>query len=175
MPLTKEQKSVLLKEIADKLKNKPTVYLTDYMGMTVAQSTQLRTKLREAGLDFMVVKNTLLRLAMQQLGGYEEVFDHLNGPTAVIFSQEPSTPARVLKKYLQDAKAELPRLKGASVEGAAYHGDVLEVLATLKSKEDLLGEVIALLLSPMANVVGALQAPGGTLAGAVQTLAEREG
>jgi large subunit ribosomal protein L10 len=111
---------------------------------------------------------------MNQVGGFDDLFECLAGPTAIALTEEPSAPARVIKKFVSDEKTENPSLKGAQVEGAVYHADALNLLAELKSKDELLGEIVTLLNSPIANIVGGLQAPGSTLAGAVQVLAERE-
>ncbi len=175
MPLTKEQKAQSVEEIASLLQNAPTVYLTNYSGLTVAQSNELRKRFREAGIKYHVLKNTLVRLAMDRIGGYDEVYEHLNGPTAVAFSEEPAAPARVLKKFLQDQNLQLPELKAAYVDGAVYGGGSLETLASLKSKQDLIGDIIGLLLSPMTNVVGGLQAQGSNLIGILKTISEKEG
>jgi len=174
MPLTRDQKAAAVEALTRKLEDTPTIYLTDYAGLTVAQAETLRTAFREAGVEFKVVKNTLLKRAMEAIGGYDELYDHLNGPTAVAFSEEPSTPARVIKKFLESARLEKPQLKGAHVEGAVYHADALETLSNLKSKAEMLAEVIGLVLSPMSNIVGALEAQGGNLVGAIKTIAERE-
>jgi large subunit ribosomal protein L10 len=91
----------------------------------------------------------------------------------VAFSEEPSAPGRVIKKYLEETKGELPELKGAHVEGAVYHADALDMLAALKSKEELIGEIITLLQSPITNIVGGLQAQGSNLVGAIKTIAEK--
>ncbi|GIV61515.1 MAG: 50S ribosomal protein L10 [Rhodothermaceae bacterium] len=173
MALTREQKAAVVEQLQEKLQATPAVYLTDYAGLTVEQATALRNHFREAGVEFKVIKNTLLRLAMQQLGGYEELFDHLHGPTAVAFSEEPAAPARVIKKYLEDNKAEKPALKGAYIDGAIFHEDALEALAALKSKDELIADIMGLLLAPITNVVGGLQAQGGNLVGALKTIAER--
>lgn len=174
MPLTKDQKSEIVAEIAGKLQGSTTVYLTNPVGLTVAQSNELRRRFREANIEFKVLKNTLVRLAMQRLGGYDEIFDQLNGPTGVAFAEEPAAPARVIKKFLDDNNTERPELKAAYVDGAVYGGGSLDVLTKLKSKQDLLGDIIGLLLSPAANIVGAITAPGNTLAAAVKTISERE-
>lgn len=174
MPLTRDQKAAAVEAIQQKLEQTPTIYLTDSAGLTVAQVTKLRNAFRDAGVEFKVIKNTLLRRAMDAIGGYDEIYEHLHGPTAVAFSDEPSTPARILKKFLEESRLEKPSLKGAFVEGAVYHDDALEALTNLKSKAELISEVIGLLLSPMTNVVGALQAQGSNIVGAVKTIAERE-
>ncbi len=175
MSMTKEQKRAVVAALEEKLQETPTLYLTNFSGLTVEQATDLRNKFREAGVEFKVIKNTLLRLAMERLGGYEELFDHLNGPTAVAFSEEPAAPARVIKNYLADTKLERPELKGAYVDGAIFHEDALELLAALKSKEELIGDILGLLMAPMANIIGGLQAQGGNLVGALKTIAEQKG
>ncbi len=174
MAMTKAQKVAAVDAIAQKLEQSPTIYLTNFSGLTVEQANKLRTKFREAGVEYKVVKNTLLKLAMARIGGYDDLYDHLEGPTAVAFSEEPSAPARVIKKFLNDMKTELPSLKGAHVEGAVYHEDGLEALAKLKSRTELLGEIISVLMAPMIHVVGGLQAQGENLLGAIRTISERE-
>lgn len=174
MPMTRDQKTAVVDEISEKLSQASTVYLTNYSGLTVAQANELRSRFRESGIEFRVLKNTLVRLAMERLGGFDDIFDQLNGPTGVAFSNEPAAPARVIKKFLSDnTTLTLPELKAAFVDGAVYDGASLDVLAALKSKEELIGDIIGLLLSPITNVVGALQAQGGNLVGALKTIAER--
>lgn len=174
MPMTKTDKEAVVNEIAETLEAKSIVYLTNYSGLSVAQANTLRNRFRESGVDFKVYKNTLIRLAMERLGGYDELIEYLNGPTAVAFSEEPSAPARVIKKFVEDESSDRPELKAAYVDGAFYDAGALDVLASLKSKDELISDILGLLLSPIQNVVGALQAPGSTLAGAIQSLAERE-
>lgn len=171
--MTKEQKVEAVGELVDKLQQTPTIYLTNYSGLTVEQATDLRGRFRTAGVEFKVVKNTMLRLAMEQIGGYDELYDNLHGPTAVAFSDEPSTPARVMKKFLDESKLSIPSLKAAHIEGAVYEADALEVLTKLKSKAELIGEIVGLLQSPLTNVVGALQAQGSNIVGAIKTIAEK--
>ena len=175
MPMTKAQKDAAVEEILGKLDKAPVVYLTNYSGLTVAKANDLRRRFRQEGVEFRVLKNTLVRLAMERIGGYDEVFGELNGPTAVAFSEEPSAPARVIKKFLQDnADLQVPELKAAYVDGAIYQAGSLDVLASLKSKDELIGDIVGLLLSPITNVVGGLQAQGSNLVGALKTIAERE-
>jgi large subunit ribosomal protein L10 len=172
--MNRDQKSAVVDEISERLSQVSTIYLTNYSGLTVAQANELRARFRASGVDFKVLKNTLVRLAMQRIGGYDDVFEHLNGPTGVVFSNDPATPARVIKKFLSDnGTLELPEVKAAYIDGAVYGGGSLDVLASLKSKNEIIGDVIGLLLSPMTNVVGALQAQGGNIVGALKTLAER--
>ncbi len=175
MAMNRNQKAEMIEEISGKLDQYPVIYLTNYSGLTVAQATQLRELFRNAGVDFKVYKNTYVRLAMEGKGGYDGLFEQLNGPTAVALSQEPSLPARVIKKFFE-GKPDMkrPELKAAYIDGAFYGGDALDVLSKLKSKDEILSDIIGLLTSPMANVVGALQSAGGNIAGAIKTLADRE-
>ncbi len=174
MALTKDQKVKAVEEISELLEKSPIIYITNYSGLSVEQAGELRTRFRELGVQYKVIKNTLLKRAMDDRGGFEELYDQLSGPTAVAFSEDPAAPARVIKKYLDDTRGELPRLKAAYVDGAVYQADALEVLAALKSKEELIGDIVGLLLSPITNVVGGLQAAGSNLVGAIKTIAEKE-
>ena len=174
MAMTRAQKAEAIQVLVQKLEETPVIYLTDYVGLTVEQANNLRNAFRKSGVEFKVVKNTLLRLAMQEIGGYDELFDKLNGSTAVAFSNEPSTPARVLKGFLKDSKLEIPSLKGAHIDGAVYGDGNLDLLAELKSKDELLADILGLLLSPITNVIGAIQAPGAAIVGAVKEIASRE-
>ena len=174
MPLTREQKATQVDEITGKLESATTLYLTDYKGLTVDQVNDLRRRFRASGVEYKVIKNTLLRLAMERLGGFDDLYDHLNGPTAVAMSEEPAAPARVIKEFTKARETELPALKVAYVDGALYAGDQLDMLASLKSKDELLGDILGLLLSPMTNVVSALQAQGTNLAAILQSIAEKD-
>jgi len=175
MPLTKQQKQEAVAKIAERLEAANTLYFTDAAGLSVADATTLRRAFREADIDFKVLKNTLLRRAMEDRGGYDAIFEYLHGPTAIAFSNEPALPAKVLQKFLKGRDKELPRLKAAFVDGAVFTGGQLDQLAALKGKDELIADILALLLSPIKNVVGAVSGQGSQLAGAIQTLAEREG
>ncbi len=174
MPLTKEQKQEALGAIAETLEGANTVYLTDYQGLTVEQATGLRRAFREADVQYKVLKNTLLRRAMEDQGGFDELLDQLNGPTAVAFTNDPAAPAKVLEKFLEDNDIEIPRFKGAYIDGAIYDGDQLAVLAKLKSKDELLADILGLLMAPITNVASALGAQGSGLASVIQQISEKE-
>lgn len=174
MPKTKSEKEALVDEIAQTLDSHSIIYLTDYSGLSVSQANELRGRFRNSGVDYKVYKNTLIRLAMERLGGYDELYDHLRGPTAVAFSAEPSAAARVMKKFVQDESVERPELKAAYVDGAFYGSDALDVLASLKSKDELIGDILGLIMAPITNIVRAVQAPGSNLVGAIKAIAENE-
>lgn len=173
MAMTKAQKVATVDTLAERLEGSPVIYLTNFQGLTVEQATELRTMFRDAGVEYAVVKNTMLRRAMEKVGGYDDVYDMLHGPTAVAFSEEPATAARIMKQFRENGKIEIPELKGAHVDGAVYQADALDMLAKLKSREELLGEIVSLLQAPMSNISSALTAPGETLAGAIRTIADR--
>lgn len=174
MPLTREQKAEVVDEIEEQIEGTPTIYLTDYQGLTVSESNELRGRFRAADVEYKVMKNTLMRLALERIDGLEELRDHLSGPTAVALSEEPAAPARVIKDFKEDAGTEVPKLKVAYVDGDLYPADALDTLAALKSRSELIGEIVSLLQAPLANVAGALQGQGEQLAGSIQAIAERE-
>lgn len=163
MPLTREKKAEEVAVVSGRLHDNTAVYITDYKGLKVEQVNDLRRRFRESGVEYRVVKNTLLRRAMEDIGGYDDVFAHLHGPTAVAFSTEPATAARVIKDFTKDTRLAIPTLKVAYVDGAVFTGDQLDALALLKSRDEIVGDIVGLLLSPINNVIGAVQAPGGTL------------
>lgn len=169
---TKEEKDVVVAELAERLKASTAVYLTDYTGMTVAQISQLRREFRKAGITYKVYKNTMVKRAMGQIGGYDAIYPSLNEQTAYAFATDPSQPAKVLKAFLKDS--EKPKFRAAIIDGAVFGENQLDALSTMKSKDEVIGDIMGLLLSPIRNVLGALQAPGSTLAGAVQTIAEKQ-
>jgi large subunit ribosomal protein L10 len=174
MPMNRNQKAAVIEEISQQLEGYPAIYLTNASGLTVEQSNKLRRAFQAAGVEFKVYKNTFVRLAMEERGGYEQVLDRLNGPTAVALSTDPAKPAKVIKQFLKDNDLTLPELKGAWIDGAVYDENALETLTNIKGKDELLGDVVALLLSPMQNIVGGLTGVGSTLGAIVQTLAERD-
>lgn len=170
---TKEQKEAVIKELVDVLNNTDAIYLTNYKGMSVAQISDLRKQFRKSGVTYKVYKNKLIQKAMESIGGYEAVFPHLEEQTAFAFmSGDASKPAKVLKEYLK--KGDKPQFKAAMIDKALFNGNQLDLLAIMKSKEEVIGDIIGLLLSPMSNVVGALQSQGSTVVGAIKTIAEKE-
>ena len=175
MPLTRNQKEEAITAIAGQLDAANSVYLTDYQGLTVAQADKLRRAMRAADIDFKVLKNTLLRRVMEERGGFDELYEQLNGPTAVAFTTDASAPAKVLKKFLEENNIDLPRFKGAYIDGAIYDGSSLDVLSKLKSKDELIADILGLLLAPIKNVVSALNAQGAGLASVIEQIADGKG
>jgi large subunit ribosomal protein L10 len=172
--MRKEQKTQEIKEIAEILSQYNTVYVADLTGMTVERTNNLRRNCFRKGVKVRVVKNTLLKKAMESLEtDYSEMYVALHGNSAIMVSDTGNLPARIIKDFR--GKATIPAVKAAYIDQAVYIGDdQIELLANLKSREELIGEIVGLLQSPARNVISALQSGGGKLAGIVKTLSERE-
>ena len=171
--MTKEQKAQEIQDLTDKLSSVKNLYLTDIAGLDAVQTTALRRACFKANIKLSVVKNTLLAKAMEasdkDFGDLQEV---LKGNTSLMFSEVGNTPAKLIKTFRK--KSEKPVLKGAYIEEAIYIGDdQIDVLEFIKSKEELIGEVITILQSPAKNVISALQSGGNTISGLVKALEER--
>ncbi|MFN4299307.1 MAG: 50S ribosomal protein L10 [Thermaurantimonas sp.] len=171
--MTKEEKNALIEEITEILKNNNVIYLTDIEGLNAAQTSQLRRMCFNKKVQLRVVKNTLLKKAMERSGkNFGELFPTLKGMTSLMIAESGSTPARLILEVRK--KSEKPILKGAYVEEAIFVGDnQLKVLENLKSREELIGDIILLLQSPIKNVVSALNSGGQTIAGLLKTLEDR--
>lgn len=175
MSKDRAEKAEIIDQIGEKLSEYPIIYLTNFQGLTVAQSNDLRGRFREAGVDYQVTKNTLARIALDRIEGKDALEEFFAGPTAVAFSEDPAKPARVIQDFIEEEDVERPELKVAWIEGEMYDDpEALDTLADLKSREELIGEIVGLLLSPAQTVVGSLQGGGQKLAGIVQSLAEEE-
>ncbi len=172
--MKQEQKAKIIEEIAQDLANYSHVYVTDISGFTVSTVNQLRRLCYKRDVKLKVVKNTLLKRAMDQAGAdYSELYPVLNGATSIMLCNTGNVPARLIKEFR--AKNDKPLVKAAFIEETAYIGDdQLEALCNIKSREELIGDIVALLQSPARNVVSALQSGGGKLAGIVKTLSEKE-
>ncbi len=174
--MRKEEKAQIIESIAAQIQETPNFYITDISGLNAEQTTKLRRDCFEKGIKLVVVKNTLLHKVLKDMGNpeVESLFPILEGPTAVMYTTTPNAPAKLIKKYADDG-SDKPALKGAFVQECAFVGaDKLGELCNIKSREELIAEVIGLLQSPARNVVSALQSAGGKLAGIVKTLSERE-
>ncbi|MGQ1891697.1 50S ribosomal protein L10 [Thermophagus sp. OGC60D27] len=173
--MKKTDKSALIKELSEKINEYNHFYVTDTLGLDAAQTSDLRRECFSKDVKMVMVKNTLFKLALEQsdkkVEGIDEAF---KGTSAVLFCNTGNVPAKLIKNF-QKGTGELPLFKGAYVEESVYVGsDQLEVLTKIKSKEELLGEVIGLLQSPAKNVISALQSGGTKIHGILQTLSEKE-
>lgn len=173
--MTRAEKTEAIQELKDKFAESSFFYLTDSSTLTVGQVNELRGKCHEANVEMKVVKNTLARKALEQLDNkemYEGLYEVLAGPTAVMFADTANQPARIIEDFRKTN--ERPLLKAAYIDQDIYLGDdQLKSLAALKSKEELVGDVIALLQSPMQTLVGALKSSGNNLSGLLKALEER--
>ena len=173
--MTREEKSVVIEELTAQLADNTNIYLTDISGLDAATTSNLRRACFKSNIKLAVVKNTLLEKAMEASEkDFGDLPTTLKGNTSVMYSETGNAPAKVIKEFRK--KSEKPLLKGAFIEEAIYVGDeLLDTLVEIKSREELLGEIVTLLQSPAKNVISALKSGGGTIAGIVKTLSEREG
>lgn len=170
--MKKEVKDTIIVELGEKLKEFPHFYLVDLTGLNAGATSALRRKCFKNEIKMVVVKNTLLRKAFDASDvDYEPLYDSLKGSTAVMFTQTANVPAKLLKDYQKEG---IPALKAAYAEESIYVGaDKLAELAALKSKNEVIAEIVALLQSPAKNVVSALQSGANTIHGVLKTLGER--
>lgn len=173
--MTREEKSQVIKELTAQLSENNNIYLADISGLNAIQTSNLRRACFKAGVSLSVVKNTLLEKAMEASEKeFGELSETLKGNTSVMYSETGNAPAKVIKAFRK--KNEKPLLKGAFIEEAIYVGDEqLDALVDIKSKEELIGEIVTLLQSPAKNVISALQSGGGKLSGILKTLSQKEG
>lgn len=167
------EKQEIVASLIEKINEKKHFYVTDTAELNASQISSLRRKCFEKDIDLLVVKNTLLKKALEQLeGNFEDVYGVLKGGTSVMFCETASVPAKLIKEFRKGSTK--PVLKAAYVEESIYVGDdQIEVLSNIKSKDELIGDVIGLLQSPMKNVLGALNSGKNILGGLVKTLSER--
>ena len=173
--MKQEQKSVIIDAIAKDLADYPHVYVTDISGFTVETVNQLRRLCFRRDIKLKVVKNTLLKRAMDQSSiDYSEIYPALVGSSSIMLSTTGNAPARLIKEFRMKGNNKKPLVKAAFIEEATYFGDdQLENLCNIKSREELIGDIVGLLQSPARNVISALQSSGGKLAGIVKTLSEK--
>ena len=171
--MRKEEKQVLIDSILSELKACPNFYLTDVSDLNAEKTSQLRRQCFNSGVKMIVVKNALLHKAMQQMEkDYEGLYDVLKGSTALMLCETGNAPAKLIKNFRKTS--DRPILKGAYIEECCYIGDdMIDALCNIKSKNDLIADIIALLQSPMKNVISGLQSGGHKLSGILETLSER--
>ena len=170
--MRKEDKGIIIAQLGETLKEYPHFYLVDATGMDAAKTAQMRKKCFQSEIKMIIVKNTLLHKAFEAAEiDYTPLYETLKGTTAVLFTNVANAPAKLLKEY---AKEGIPALKAAYAEEGFYVGaDQLEALTAIKSKNEVIAEIVALLQSPAKNVISALQSGGNTIHGVLKTLGER--
>jgi large subunit ribosomal protein L10 len=171
--MTRQEKHDAIENLKEALVGVKTLYLADIEGLDARQTNALRRACFKENVKLQVVKNTLLAKAMEaSTHDFGELTGILKGNTSLMFSETGNAPAKVIKNFRK--KSNLPILKGAFIEEAIYLGDdQIDALVAIKSKEELIGDIIMLLQSPAKNVVSALQSGGGKLSGILTTLSER--
>ena len=173
--MNKDQKNEIIDVLKEKFNQYNNFYITNTESLTVEQVNKLRRVCFNKQVEMKVAKNTLIRKAMEAIDAekYGEVFPSLNGVTALMFSENPKEPAIILSSFRSEGKMEKPALKAAFIDGGVFIGDdQLKSLKDIKSKEDLIGEIIGLLQSPAKNVISGLNA-GSKLASLIKALEDR--
>ena len=173
--MKKEDKALIIEKIADTIRQYNGFYLVETAGLDAEKTSELRRACFNADIKLVVVKNTLLHKALETLDGdFSELYPALKESTSLMCTNVGNAPAKLLKDFVKKGDT-LPILKGAYVEETVYLGaDQLDALAAIKSKHELIADVIALLQSPAKNVVSALQSGGNTLHGLLETLSNKE-
>jgi large subunit ribosomal protein L10 len=171
--MSKIERNQAIDALTEKIESNPNFYLTDISTLNAEDTYKLRALCHKRAVKLEVVKNTLLRKALERATtDFEQLYPVLKGSTSIMFCETGNVPAKLIKEFRK--KGDRPLLKGAWVGEGAFIGDQsLTILENIKSKEEVIGDVIALLQSPAKNVVSALQAPGRNLSGILKTLSER--
>ena len=171
--MNREEKSQIIEDLTAQLAENANIYVADITGLNAGDTSDLRRACFKANVSLAVVKNTLLTKAMEASDKeFADLPSVLKGNSSIMFSETGNAPAKVIKAFRK--KSKMPLLKGAYVEESVFIGDEqLDALVDIKSKEELVGEIIGLLQSPAKNVVSALKSSGGTIAGLLKTLSEK--
>ena len=172
--MRREEKNAIIDSLAEKFKEYSHFYLTDTAQLNAADTSDLRRKCFENDVKLVVVKNTLLKRALEMSeGDFNELYPVLKGTTSIMFTQTGNTPARLIKEFRK--RHDKPVLKGAYVQESVYVGDnMLDALVSVKTKQELIGDIILILQSPARNVISALQSGGSKIHGVLETLSKKE-
>jgi len=172
--MKKEDKNKIIDELAGRFQQFTHFYFADISDLNAADTSVLRRKCFDKEIELVVVKNTLLRKALERFDGkFEDLYNILQGGTSVMFSNSANEPAKLIKEFRRTNKK--PLLKGAFVEESVYIGDnQIDALVSIKSKEELIGDIIGLLQSPLRNVMSSLESGKHIIAGVVKTLSEKK-
>ena len=172
--MRREEKLAIIDSLAEKFREYSHFYLTDTAQLNAEDTSALRRKCFESDIKLIVVKNTLLKRALEQSGvNFDELFPVLKGTTSIMFANTGNTPAKLIKEFRKQHGK--PVLKAAYVQESIYVGDnMLDALVSIKTKEELIGDIILLLQSPAKNVISALQSGGNKLHGVLETLSKKE-
>lgn len=171
--MRKEEKAMVIDALAEKFTQYKNIYVTDINSLNAKKTSDLRRLLFKNGITMEVAKNTLIKKAMEKSGrDLGNLVDTLKGNSALMFCEDIKAPAKAIKEFRK--KDSIPALKGACIDADVFIGDSqLDALISLKTREELIGDIIGMLQSPAQNVISALQSGGGKLAGIVKTLSEK--
>ncbi len=171
--MKRSEKEAIIAEVAEKASRAVALYFADFSTLTVAEETELRREFRKSGVEYTVVKNTLVRKALEQLTGYDRVYDRLTGPTGIAFSyDDPAAPARVIKKFSD--KTGKFKLKAAVLEKQVYDGSTLDQIAKMPSRKEIIAGILGSLQSPIVGIVGVLQAVPRDLVNVIDALEKKK-
>jgi len=172
--MRREEKNAIIDSLAEKLKEYSHFYLTDTAQLNASDTSALRRKCFENDIKLIVVKNTLLKRALEMSeGDFQELYPVLKGTTSIMFTQTGNGPAKLIKEFRK--QHDKPVLKGAYVQESVFIGEqMLDILISVKTKQELIGDIILILQSPARNVVSALQSGGNKLHGVLETLSKKE-
>ncbi len=175
MPMTKERKEEIVAELTELIGGAQSIFSVDFTGLNVADTMRLRREFKQKGISYRVAKNTLVRRALSNVGGYEQdVFDRLVGQTGIALGyDDPAAPARVLDAFI-DPKVDRPKLNFAVVEGRIYDGGELKTLATMPSREDVIAGIVGSIHAPISGIVGAVNAVMRDLASVIEEVAKAQ-
>lgn len=172
--MTKNKKTEVVAEVAELLKGASGVYSIDFTGLTVANAIRLRREFKKAGVTYKVAKNTLIKRALSEAGGYDHILDKFVGQTGIAIGyDDPAAPARVLNDFI-DPKLEIPKLNFAVLEREVMDGSKLKQIAAMPSRKDILGSIVGALNAPASGIVGAINAVMRDLASVIEEVAKQK-
>jgi large subunit ribosomal protein L10 len=171
--MNRNEKSEIISEIKELFESSTAIYLTDYSGINVEDVSELRNQFRNEGVRYKVYKNTLVKRALDEVGKYEKIADHLTGMTGFAFaSSNPLAPAKIINKYFSDK--EKLSLKACYVEGEYFDGTQLKTIATLPTKNELIAGILSSINSPVSGIVGAINAVFRDLVSVIDQISQRQ-
>ncbi len=171
--MKRHEKETIVAKVAQKFSRAKGIYLADFTGLTVEQANELRREFRKSGVDYQVVKNTLVKKALENASGFDKMVDKLKGPTAIAFCYEdPISPAKIIRKFIE--KHEKPTVKMCVVENQVYEGSRLNELAKLPTRPELISSILGSIQAPIAGVIGAVQAVARDLVNVLHAIEEKK-
>jgi large subunit ribosomal protein L10 len=171
--MRRQEKEVVVSEIAEKVSRAKSVFFADFTGLTVAEANELRRELQKSNADYCVVKNTLVRKALENASGFDKVMGSLRGPTAIAFGyDDPISPAKIIRKFIE--KHEKPRVKVCVVENLVYDGSRLAELSKLPSRQELVVSILGSLQAPIVGVINVVQAVTRDLINVIGAIEEKK-